>query len=62
MSEEILMKELEPMLIQVAAGDLIEGADINDHPCMVIFRIAEDLAERLDAAERQISFMSNMMD
>ena len=46
MSEEdkqVTIEDLEPMLLEIAYGDCATGADVNDHPCMVILRIAKDL-------------------
>ena len=57
--KQVTIKELEPMLINIAAIDLADGANINEHPCMVIFRMAEELSEKLEAAERHISFMKS---
>ncbi len=35
--------ELKQLLIRLAKGDLMEGADIYDHPCSVAIRRIEEL-------------------
>jgi len=54
-------QELEKILIELARGDLSEGSDIHDHPCMIALRVVQDLTDRLDTAERQIELMNKMM-
>ena len=34
---------LEPILLEIAYSDCAIGADVNDHPCMIILKIAKDL-------------------
>ena len=59
---EILINELEPMLIEIARNDLSKGANIDDHPCLVVLRIVRDLDSKHEADVRQINYMNYLID